>query len=140
VAVKYLREQRHQGAVTEIARVKFPFPSKESPDLETLVNIPKPAIAVGQVDGKDLYPDVVVVRRPGQWLMLMAQVETIDTLTDETALNRWLPCSKLGDLLLYVPFGHADEAKALCKKHGIKPKGIRLWRFRPVWGLDVANA
>ncbi len=32
------------------------------------------------------------------------------------------------------------EAKRLCKKFDIRVKGIRTWRFRPVWGLDVSEA
>lgn len=140
MTVKYLRDQRHKGTVAEIAKVKFPFPSAEQPDYETLVNEPKPVISVGEENGKDIFPDIVVVRRPGQWLMMMAEVETADSLTDETALEQWLPMSKCGDLLLYVPYGCVPETKKLVKKHGIRIKGIRTWRFRPVWGLDVAEA
>jgi hypothetical protein len=33
----------------------------------------------------------------------------------------------------------SGEAKKLCKKHQIKVAGIRVWRFRPVWGLEVAE-
>lgn len=138
--LKVLRDARHQGTVLEIARRKFPFPDKENADLETLVNLPKQAIAVKGPDGKDIFPDIVVVRRPGTWLKIIAQVETADTVNDESALERWLPASKVGDLVVYVPFGSAMEAKRLCKKHGIKVKGIRMWRFRPVWGLDVSEA
>ncbi len=140
MVVKYLRDQRHVGVVEEIAKVKFPFPNEEFPDLETIVNEPKPKISVGQENGQDLYPDIVVVRRPGVWLKMMAEVETADTVNDESAVTQWLPFSKCGDLYLYVPFGCADEAKRLLKKHKIRIKGLRLWRFRPVWGLDVAEA
>ncbi len=138
--VKSLRDQRHQGTVMEIARERFPYPNEEHPELETLLNIPDPAISVGQWEGEPLYPDIVVVRRPGQWLQLMAQIETEDTITDEQALAKWLPYSKMGDLLLYVPAGQVQEAKRLGRKHGIRYKGIRTWRFRPVWGLTVAEA
>ncbi|MBA4181309.1 MAG: hypothetical protein C0506_12025 [Anaerolinea sp.] len=140
MTVKYLRDQRHTGTVAEIAKLKFPFPSDEHPDYETLINEPKPVISVGEHNGKDLFPDIVVVRRPGQWLTMMAEVETADSITDETAVEQWLPFSKCGDLLLYVPFGCVPETKKLLKKHRIKVKGIRTWRFRPVWGLDVAEA
>jgi len=136
----YLQKQRHQGAVAEIAKVKFPFPGPENPDYETLVNIPKPKIAAGEYNGKDLFPDIVVVRRPGQWLMMMAEIETPDTVNDESAIRDWLPMSKIGDLYVYVPAGMVPEAKALMKKHKISVKGIRTWRFRPVWGLDVSEA
>ena len=140
MTLKYLRDQRHVGTVAEIARLKFPFPNDEYPDLETLVNEPAPTISVGEHNGKDLFPDIVVVRRPGVWLKMMAEVETADTITDESAEEQWLPYSKCGDLYLYVPFGCADEARKIAKRHRVPLKGIRLWRFRPVWGLDVAEA
>lgn len=140
MVVKYLRDQRHAGTVMEVARVKFPFPNDEHSDLETIVNIPTPRLAAGNENGKDLFPDIVVVRRPGLWLKMMAVVETADSVTDERAQEAWLPYSKVGDLFLYVPFGYVDEAKRLCKKYRIQPKGFRAWRFRPVWGLDVAEA
>jgi hypothetical protein len=140
VPVKALRDARHLGTVQEIAKKKFPFPGPDNPELETVVNYPKGMMAIAGPDGKDFFPDIVVVRRPGTWIKLIAQVETADSLTDETALERWAPCASFGDLLVYVPFGCRDEAKALLKQHHIKAKGIRLWRFRPVWGLDVSDA
>jgi hypothetical protein len=140
VTARYLNAQRHVGTVAEIAKVKFPFPSEEIPDMETLTNVPKARIAVGEANGKDLFPDIVVVRRPGQFLQMMAEVEMPDTLTDETALNSWAPLSKIGELFIYVPAGMVPEAKSLLKKHKISVAGIRTWRFRPVWGLDVTEA
>ena len=137
---KYLRDQRHDATVAEIATLKFPYPDDEHPDLETLLNEPEPSIAVGEWEGAALYPDIVVVRRPGQWLQLMAEVETVDTVNDESAEKRWLPYSKVGDLLLYVPAGCVQEAKRICKRHAVAYKGIRTWRFRPVWGLSVTEA
>jgi len=140
VTVKYLRDQRHQGTVQAIAAQKFPFPSEDDPELETIVNLPTPRISAGKDGNRELYPDIVVVRRPGQWLTLMAEVETEDTINAETAETDWKPMSRLGDLLLYVPAGCVQETKKLCRQHGIHVKGIRTWRFRPVWGLEVAEA
>jgi len=140
VTVQYLRDQRHQGTVTEIARTKFPFPSESEPELETVVNTPTQKMSAGQVDGENFFPDLVVIRRPGQWLELVVQVETADTVSDDSAQNRWLPAAQCGELLLYVPTGQVQAAKKLCKKHGVKTKGIRTWRFQPVWGLQVSNA
>ena len=140
MTVKYLREQRITGTIAEIAKLKFPFPNETNPDYETFTNNPKPTIAVGQFNGADVFPDIVVVRRPGQWLMMMAEVESEESLTDETVLTRWLPASNCGELLIYVPMGCVSEAKKLVKKHGVKVLGIRTWRFRPVWGLEVTEA
>ena len=140
MTVQYLRDQRHQATVTEIALKKFPFPSETEPELETIVNTPTPHMSAGQIDGENFFPDLVVVRRPGQWLELVAQIETADTVNDDSAVNRWLPASQCGDLLLYVPAGLVQAAKKLCKKHRVKTKGIRTWRFQPVWGLQVSDA
>ena len=41
MTAKYLSELRHQGAVAEIAKVKFPYPGPEGADLDTIVNVPK---------------------------------------------------------------------------------------------------
>lgn len=141
MVVKYLRDQRHDGTVAEIARLKFPFPSEEHPDLETILNEPKPNLSASKDEkGNELYPDIVVVRRPGLWLMMLAEVETADTVNDESALTEWLPFSRVGEFFIYVPAGCVHETKRLCKKYGIKPAGIRTWRFRPVWGLEVTEA
>ncbi len=138
--VKYLRDQRHVGTVAEIARVKLPFPNAEHPELETLVNVPSPRMSIGQESGKELYPNIVVVRRPGTWLQFIVEVETTDTVSDDSAIERWLPYSKCGALYLYVPFGMAGEARKIAKRHGVHLSGLRVWRFRPVWGLDVSEA
>lgn len=138
--VKYLRDQRHTGTVAEIAETRFPYPSDTHPELETLTNNPEPSISVGEWEGEALYPDIVVVRRPGQWLQFMAQIETADSINDEQAEKYWLPYSKMGDLLLYVPSGQVQETKRLCRKHSINYKGIRTWRYRPVWGLTITEA
>jgi hypothetical protein len=140
VAVQYLRDQRHAGTVEKIAELKFPFPNEDSPGLETLNNVARRVMAVGTHEGRDLFPDLVIVRRPGQWLELMAEVEMADSVTDESAVNDWKPMSQVGDLLIYVPAGMVQEAKALLKKHKVRAKGIRTWRFVPVWGLQVAEA
>lgn len=137
---EYLRELKHDGTVAEIARIKFPFPNEEFPNLETILNEPSPRISIGNVNGRELYPDIVVVTKPGQFLRIIAEVETPETLTDEEALNEWKPFSEIGELYLYVPQGYVAETKKLLKKHKIRAKGIRTWRFRPVWGLDVSDA
>lgn len=140
MTLKYLRDQRHDGAIADIVKLKFPFPNDEFPNLETIVNEPEPQMSVGKWDGKDLFPDIVVIGRPGQWLRLMAEVETEDTVNEESAETEWLPYSKQGDLLIYVPTGCVQETKRLCKKFGIQPKGIRTWRYQPVYGLRIAEA
>jgi hypothetical protein len=127
--------------VAEVAKLKFPFPSEEHPDLETILNEPEPRMSIGKNGGgNDLFPDIVVVGRPGQFLKIIAEVETADTVNEESAEREWLPFSQKGELLIYVPVGCVEETRRLCKKHNVHPKGIRTWRFRPVWGLEVSEA
>lgn len=139
MTVKQLSELRHQGTVAEIAKVKFPFPNEEFPDYETFVNVPTPRLSVGEANGRELVPDIVVVHKPGLFLRMMAEVEMADTLTDDAAANEWLPMSKIGPLYLYVPAGSVPQLKQLLKKHKVRVAGIRTWRFRPVWGLEVVE-
>ncbi|MEX2080862.1 MAG: hypothetical protein WEC33_04535 [Dehalococcoidia bacterium] len=140
MSVEYLREWKHDATVAEIAKVKFPFPNEEFPDLETIVNEPTPRISIGTDGTGELYPDIVVVKKPGQWLRLIAEVATEETMTDEAAKGEWKQFGELGELYLYVPTGCGKKAKDLCRKHGVKVKGIRTWRYRPVWGLAVSEA
>ncbi len=140
MALEYLREWKHDATVTEIARLKFPFPNAEYPDLETVVNEPHPRISVGTDGKEELFPDIVVVKKPGQWLRIIAEVETKETITDEEAEREWKKFGEVGDLYLYVPAGMAKKTKDLCKKHKVRVKGIRTWRYRPVWGLDISEA
>lgn len=140
MALPYLRELRHKGIVEEIARGRFPYPSEDEPELKTFVNEPEPRISVGTHNGKELYPDIVVVKMPGQWLRFFAEVETPETITDEEAETQWKIYGDAGEFYLYVPQGMVPETRKLVKKHGVKVAGIRTWRFRPVWGLQVSEA
>tara|TARA_B100000470_G_C19425711_1_gene230702 strand:- start:12 stop:434 length:423 start_codon:yes stop_codon:yes gene_type:complete len=137
--VEYLRNQRHQKIVAEIANDRLDYPDEKNPTLETFTNATTPRMAAGEIDGNPVYPDIVVVRRPGNWLQIIAQVETLDSITKEQALNIWKPYSLMGDLLLYVPTGCVQSTKSLCKQFDIQIKGLRTWRYRPVWGLTIVN-
>jgi len=137
--VKYLRDQRHVGTVEAIAHKMYPFPNEEYPDRDVVVNVPVAKMAAGQANGKDIFPDLIVLRRPGAWLHEIAAVEMHDTVNDASALERWKPMSTCGALYVYVPAGMVNEARKLLKRHSIHVAGIRTWRFRPVWGVDVSE-
>ena len=138
--VEYLRNQRHQKIVEEIAGERLNYPDENHPTFETFTNKPTPRMSAGEINGEAVYPDIVVVRRPGNWLQLIAQVETADSITEETAINTWKPYASMGELLLYVPTGYVQNTKKLCKKFDIPIKGLRTWRYRPVWGLTIVDA
>jgi hypothetical protein len=62
-------------------------------------------------------------------------------LRDDVA-EAWGPLSRLKDVtfFLYVPAGHADDAKKLVKAHKVKDVKLRTWRH--ITGLktiDIAH-
>jgi hypothetical protein len=120
--------------VQDIAAARFAFPSDDQPDLETYVNVPEPVMGIGEEDN---FPDIVVVRMPGKWLAMTAEVETRDSVTEENARDYWLPYSKAGDFYLFVPVGQAGQARKICKKVGVELTGLRTYRHQPIWGVEV---
>jgi hypothetical protein len=136
--------EAHQLAVENIAEQLFPFPTPEYPYFRTMVNEPETTQKIFTNYGNELEPDVVVLQWPEKLPVMVAEVVTEDMLTDENAENVWAVESRLEGVrfFLYVPAGHAKQAKALLKKHGIKEKNIALRTWRNITGLktiDVAN-
>ena len=93
---------------------------------------------VAREAGDELKPDITVVDTPGNVLKIMAQVETSDTVTEESARNTWLPFSKLpgAAFYLYVPVGFGAAAKRICKQLDIDVYGFRTWRYVPQ-GMEI---
>lgn len=132
--VRANRDRLHHSTVRDVAAARFPFPSDDYPDLETFVNVPEPVMSIGE---EDLFPDIVVVRMPGKWFEMSAEVETRDSVTEENAREYWLPYSKRGDFFLFVPVGLAGEAKKIANRAGVDLAGLRTYRHQPIWGLEV---
>ena len=122
------RETLRLRAVQEIARERFPFPNGRYPHLKTFVNAPERTMGV-TVDKEVLYPDIVVLQWPEKTTQMVAQVESASTITEQQALDEWLPYSLAGPLYLFVPVGYAQEAKRLCRRFRIDVVGLRTWRF-----------
>ena len=130
-------------AVQEIARERFPFPNERYPQLKTFVN--EPERTMGVAVGRDVvYPDIVVLQWPEKITQMVAQVEASNTVTEQQALDEWLPCSLAGPLYLFVPVGYAQEAKRLCRRYRIALVGLRTWRymvgFRELEITDIETA
>jgi hypothetical protein len=122
------RERLRLRALQEIARERFAFPNERYPHLKTFVNEPERIMGV-TVDKEVLYPDIVVLQWPEKTTQMVAQVEAASAVTEQQALDEWLPYSLAGPLYLFVPVGHAQEAKRLCRRYRIKVVGLRTWRF-----------
>ena len=103
-----------------IAEQLFPFPTPDYPYFRTFVNEPETEQKILTNYGNELEPDIVVLQWPEKLPVMVAEVVTPDMLTDEHAENVWTVEARLDGVsfFLYVPAGHATEAKALLKKTG----------------------
>ena len=122
------RERLRLRAVQEIVRGRFPFPNERFPHLKTFANEPERTMGV-TVDKEVLYPDIVVLQWPEKITQMVAQVESTSTVTEQQALDEWLPYSLAGPLYLFVPVGYAQAAKRLCRRYRIALVGLRTWRY-----------
>jgi hypothetical protein len=134
-------EEHHHSAVKNIAEEYFNFPTPEFPHYRTFVNEPEVEQKIFTNYGRELTPDIVVLEWPEKHPVMVAEVVTPDMLTDENA-EQWRVLSRLVGVtfFLYVPAGHADEAKKLLKKHKVKNVALRTWRH--ITGLrtiDIAH-
>ena len=122
------------SAVQHIAGDRFKFPNDAFPDYQTHVNLPEPSMAIsfGGRGGQQVYPDILVVEHPGNYPVLVAQVETRETLTREQAERVWSRLETVeAPLDVYVPAGLAARAKDFARAAGIKHARFRTWRYSP---------
>lgn len=127
------RELTHTRAVQDIARVRFAFPTERHKHYKTYINHPEQTMGIRLPSGGAVYPDIVVVEDPENYVRILAEVETVDTVNAESA-KEWLTFAQLGPLYLFVPVGTADRAKQLCKQFKVPIVGLRTWRY--VLGYD----
>jgi hypothetical protein len=123
-------QDSHLQAVRNIAEQLFPFPTPEYPHLRTFVNEPVVEQKIFTNYGRELEPDIVVLQWPEKLPVMVAEVVTPDMFTDENAENVWAVESRLDGVrfFLYVPAGHASQAKRLIKRAKIKDVTLRTWR------------
>ena len=68
------KSRKTKISVQQIAADRFAFPSEESPDLQTFVNLPEPTMAIevgAGLGGEKLFPDIVVLEQPGAYPMIV---------------------------------------------------------------------
>ena len=124
------RAAAHVRAVKDIAGARFGFPTDKHRDYKTYTNAPKRTMGVAMLDGSVVaYPDIVVVQDPENYAKILGEVETTETVNEQTAQRRWRPFADLAPLYLYVPVGDADQALKLCRQLQVPIVGIRTWRY-----------
>ena len=77
-------------------------------------------------------PDILVVDYPGNYPVMVAQVETRETVTRDQARRVWKQLeNKDAPLYIYVPSGYGSAAKDYAKGAGITHVKFRTWRHQP---------
>ena len=134
------RQKRH-SVLQQIAEAAYGYPNEEFPDREAALNFPTEQMGVRVRSGGWIYPDIVVTDEPGHFIALMGELALMHEVTQETAEARWLPLSKAGPLVLYVPMGQSGRAINLCRLNGIQLHKLVAYRQRPAgFGIDLQEA
>jgi hypothetical protein len=134
-------QEAHLQAVHNIAEQYFPFPTPDFPHFRSFVNEPEVEQKIYTNYGNELAPDIVVLQWPEKLPVMVAEVITPDMLRQDLAENVWAVLARLDGVrfFLYVPAGHAAQAKQLLKKAKIKNVSLRTWRnITGLKTIDVA--
>lgn len=121
----------HDDVVTFVAGNRFPFPGQTTwpADYTTLTNVPVRQRSV-PANGKEYYPDIVVVDATGK----TREIGDVEEKLDPTKIDSWRAAAAAGDELpdygtriffLYVPVGKEAEAQKLLDENGIPYAGVR---------------
>jgi NAD-dependent dihydropyrimidine dehydrogenase PreA subunit len=128
------RRYDQERAVEALAQSRFAFPTMQHPDYRTHLNVPEATMALefGGGGGVKAFPDILVVRYPGNYPVMVAQVETRETVTRDQAEHVWKQLeNEEAPLYIYVPTGLGAQAKDYARAAGIKHAKIRTWRRQP---------
>ena len=124
----------------QIAAARFPYPTSEHSNWQTVLNSPEPRLGIQIRGGGWIYPDLAVTLEPGHFIEMLAVVALRHEVTEAQALRRWLPLSKAGALYLYVPTGQAGRANRLCRQLRIQVAGLRTWKRTTAFGVEIVDA
>jgi NAD-dependent dihydropyrimidine dehydrogenase PreA subunit len=130
------RQFEIEVVVRQLARDRFEYPNESHPQYHTYTNLPTPTLALeftaGGASTSQVFPDIVVVEQPRNRPVIVAQVETRETVTREQAELVWAPL-ETGEapLYIYVPSGLVRRAKDYAMAAGIKNAKFRSWRRQP---------
>ncbi len=116
-------------AAQEIARSRFAYPSKASPDLKSYVNRPEHTIGVRLGNGDLLFPSIVVLDAPTTEVVMLAEVETGLSLRRPDLLDKWRAFASAGRLFVYVPLSEVELGRKLLKSLDAPVEGFRAWSY-----------
>lgn len=123
------RSATHARAVKDIAAARFGFPTAKHRHFKTYANVPTRSMGV-RMDGDVVaFPDIVVVQDPENYAKILGEVETAETVNEDSAEKRWRPFAELAPLYLYVPVGMGDQALQIARRAKAPIVGVRTWRY-----------
>ena len=130
------RQFEIEVVVRQLARDRFEYPNDAHPDYRTYTNLPTPTLALeftaGGASTSQVFPDIVVVEHPRNRPVIVAQVETRETVTRQQAELVWAPLeTSEAPLYIYVPSGLVRRARDYAMAAGIKNARFRSWRRQP---------
>ncbi len=106
---------QHDHIVKLLYHEYYHYPSKAHPHLIASANHPLKTKAVFDADGREFFPDIVVIHADSDRLMMVAEVETESTVNVREA-QQWKDFSGLDcKFYLYVPRGFGTEAMKLSR-------------------------
>lgn len=129
------KEEKLIKAAQEIVQQRFLFPTKEFPAYRAHLNVPATTMAV-KVGDEEIDPTIVVTEKinTGETRLVMtAEVCLREQVNDGEAKRVWSRIASIPNqaFYIYVPVGYGAEAKAICRKLGIRPEGFRTYRATP---------
>lgn len=117
----------HDQAVADIAKVKFPFPTKDKPNWKTYLNEPNQTKGIS-MNSNTIYPDIVVVNTQNNSAKMIGEVET-DSSVSQREVEQWEEYSKAATFFLYVPKGAESNAKKLISENNVRISGLRTYYY-----------
>lgn len=138
----------HDSAVQQIAAKMFHYangevyPGNVNPTWATYTNAPRKTLPIKHRWTGTLWPDIVLVDTARANLpRLIVEVETEDTITEETLDTKWkLDTDESANFYLFVPRGCAYAASELLLKfRGVTklPRALYTYEFDDLYRVEV---
>jgi len=125
-------------AVKQISAQRFHYPTADDSNLKTYVNLPDRTLGVRAEGGSMVFPDIVVIDTPTTEVHMVAEVETVRSLTESDDLpEKWRTFSSLGPFYLFVPLAQLERARTQIRASKVHLAGLRTWRHMA--GMDFTD-
>jgi hypothetical protein len=132
------RDATEARTAKQIAGERFGYPSSDQPNWKTYTNLPERSLGVRDGKGTLVFPDIVVIDAPTTEVSLVAEIETVRSLAEETDLaEKWGAFASIGPLYLFVPLSELDKARSKIRESQVQLAGLRTWRYMA--GMDFTD-